>query len=101
MLQFADAAFNPATLFVQLPVVFPLLFAVAARWNHDFSFHGRLYMLDYLVRVVALVGNHHLRLAFAQQFDGYGVVAHLSGGEAELQRQSQLVDEQVYAPEQK
>jgi hypothetical protein len=52
-------------------------------------------MLDHLVRLVALVGNHHLRLAVAQQFDGYGVVAHLSGGEAELQRQSRLVDEQV------
>ena len=95
MLQFADAAFDPAALLVQLPVVFPLLFAVAARWNHDFSFHGLLYMLDNLVRVVALVGYHHLRLAFAQQLDGYGVVALLSGGEAEFQRQSQFVDEQV------
>ena len=95
VLQFSDAAFDPAALFVHFLVVFPRLFSMRARRNYGFSFHGLLHMLHNLVRVVALVGDYYFRLAFAQQFDGYGIVAHLSGGEAELQRQSQLVDKQV------
>jgi hypothetical protein len=95
MLQFSNAAFDAIALFVQVLIVVPLLFAIGARRNHGLGLHGLLDMRNHLVRVVALVGDHRLGLALAQQFNGNCIVAHLAGAEAELQGQSQFIDQQV------
>ena len=44
---------------------------------------------------VALVGQHPLRLALAEQLDGLGAVMDLATGHKEVDRQAQFIGQQV------
>src|SRR5208283_5765966 len=47
------------------------------------------------IGIVALVGNHGLGLAAAEQLDGWCVVADMTGRDRELERHAQLVHQQM------
>jgi hypothetical protein len=52
-------------------------------------------MFDDGVGVVSLVGDDGFGMALAEQLDGRGVVADVSSGQQEVQRQAKLVGEQM------
>lgn len=52
-------------------------------------------MIEDGVGIVALVGEHRLRAAIAEQCDGLGAVVGLAARQHEAQRQPQRVGEQV------
>jgi len=52
-------------------------------------------VFDDLVRVVAFIGNDRLGRASAQQFDCRRVIADVAASDDEVQRQADLVDQQV------
>ena len=52
-------------------------------------------MVEDGVGVVALVGEHGLRAAIAEQRDGLGAVIGLAAGQHEAERQPQRIGEQV------
>ena len=81
-------------MFVEGFVVLSLQFAISFGWDHDFGFH-RFHVLNDGVRVVALVGQHGLGLARAQQRDGLRAVIHLATRNQKIQRQAQLVGQQM------
>ena len=88
------AALDTIPLFVEGFVVLSLQFAIAFGWDHDFGSHG-FHMLDDGVRVVALVGQHGLGLARAQQRDGLRAVIHLATRNQKIQRLSQFIGQQM------
>lgn len=78
-----------------MPVIVPLLFAVAAWRNYSLCLHRFFYVGDDLVRIVAFVSNHCLGLALAQQFSRRRVITDLPASDQKVQRQAQFVDQQV------
>ena len=52
-------------------------------------------MFDDGVGVVSLVGDHGCGMALAEQLDGRGIVADVSAGQQEVQRQALFVGEQM------
>lgn len=89
-----EAAFDAVSEFVQVGIVSSLLAAVDLRWDDDRCAHG-LGVLDDGPAVIASIRDHSLSLAIAQQGEGFGVVAALPGREAELERLSVAVDQQM------
>ena len=89
-----EAALNAIALFVEGFVIGAWLFAVAFGRDHGDRAHAGD-MLNDGVAVVALVGQHRLGLAVSQQGDGLGAVVELPCGHGKVDRQAQLIGEQV------
>jgi len=59
------------------------------------SYFGGLHMRHESIGIVALVSDDGLGLACAEQLDGWGVVADMTGSDQELRRHAQLVHQQM------
>lgn len=94
MFEFIEASFDAISLFVELGIVFALHGAVAFGWYDDSGSHG-LDMRHDGVGIVALVGQHGVGLARAQQFDGLGAIIGLAAGETKIDGDAGLVGEQM------
>jgi hypothetical protein len=70
------------------------LLAVALGGYDGDRSHG-LDVVEDLLAVVALVGQHPPGLALSEQSDGLGTVVDLSGGNEEVDRQAQLIGQQM------
>jgi hypothetical protein len=69
--EFGEAAFDPIALSVEFFIVSSLLFSVGFGGDHRDRSHGFDVIQDGLA-IVALVCQHPLGLALAEQFDGLG-----------------------------
>ena len=89
-----EAAFDTVALLIELAVVAARLFPVAS-WRDDGDRAQTLNLGDDLGRVVALVGDDDFRLLALEQSDGLGVLCGLASGDAERDRQTVLIGQQV------
>ena len=94
LLQPAETALDSIALFVELLIV-PALFLPATPGGDDrFGLH-RFDMGQDGFRVVAPVSDNRIRLALSEQLHGLGAVVDLPGGDAEVDRLSMLIRQQV------
>ena len=94
VLEFIEAALDLVALLVEFAVIWALLLAVAFGWDHGDGAHV-LGLRHDGVRVVAFVGDHGLGLVALQQILSRRVLAGLACGDAEVQRQTVFVGQQV------
>lgn len=94
MLQPAEAAFDAVALFVELFIVLALLLPAPAGGDDRFGLH-RFDMGQDAVAVIAFVGDDGFGLTLSEQFHRLRAVIDLSGGDAEVDRLSILIGEQV------
>ncbi len=90
MFEFRKASFDAVALSIEFFVVSSLLFSVGFGWHDGDRTHGLDVVEDGLA-VVALVGQHSLRLAFAEQIDSLGTVVDLTAGDEEVDRYPEFV----------
>ena len=94
MFEFVEAAFDSIALFVEFAVIGALLFAVAfGRDDRHRAYAFRLRQQS--IGIVAAVGDDSLGLPIGQQLRGRRILAGLSRGDAELERQTVLVGQQM------
>ena len=94
MFELVEAAFDTIVLFVELSVVLSLVFAVAFGWDHRLGSH--VFRLSHDgVRVIAFVGDHGFGPLAVKELRGRHILASLARGDAELQRKTVFVGQQV------
>ncbi|MEO7030156.1 MAG: hypothetical protein ABI147_12210 [Acidobacteriaceae bacterium] len=94
MFEPGKAWFDTVALTVEQKIVAALLFAVTLGRNDGHSSH-RGDVIDYLLTVIALVGEYAVGLVLSQQSHGLGAVVDLSPGDEEVQWQTALIGQQM------
>jgi len=90
MLDFVEETLDQMSLFVQMPVIFTLFFAIFSGWNHRF----RLFFSNLLqkgLRVIRAVGNRTLEFVACNQIFSLGNVMPLTASQQKAQGIAQSI----------
>ena len=94
LLEVREGSFDAVALSVEGAVEAALDGAMRT-WRDDGGDAALVEMVEDGIGVVALVGEHRLRAAIAEQRDGLGAIVDLAAGQYEAERQPECVGEQV------
>ena len=92
--ELVEAAFDTIALLLEFTIIGPLLLAIAFWRDHRVG-APLLRLCDQNIGVVTAVGDDGFSLSAFQRLRGRRILAGLPCGEAELQRQAMLIDQQV------